>query len=321
MAAGIILSFVLHDGAVCDNMGAMKQWLCAMLAGVGLMIPAYAEVWALRLPETALVPSYAKATYVSRMHERHGGSHMGMQDYTVNLPFVDARRSHVGSWWYNIQANVTATIMDVGGTLNLRRDELFEFGVPVTIVRPLHDGKDKFMFTIMPRYSGDDVSSAHAWDLAMVADYSIKHSETLTYSIGLAASPRFAERVAVPYVSFYWQSSPDWLVRLRGYQLSALYRVTERLSVGPALGCLGGTWMVSTPKGQRILRVRSLMAAVTAEYNFAPVGKPKRVFVAALGSTLATSAELCNRTSRKDTIQAYHYKPGVVASLEVDFRF
>lgn len=292
-----------------------------MLACCCLLSPAYAELWALRLPETALVPSYTKATYLSRMHERHGGSHMGLQDYTINLPFVDARRSHIGSWWYNMQANVTATIMDVGGTMDLRRDALFEFGVPVTVVRPLHGGRDKFMFTLMPRYAGDGVSSAHAWDLAVVADYFITHSETFSYSVGVAASPRFAQYAAVPYVSFSWQATPEWLVRLRGYQLSALYRVTERLSVGPALSCQGGTWMVATPEGQRILRVRSLMATLMAEYDFAPVGKPKRVITAALGSTLATSAEFCDRTARKDAIQAHHYKPGVAVSLEVDFRF
>lgn len=304
-----------------DNIPAMKKWLCAMLAYAGLLSPAWAEMWALRLPETALVPSYSKATFLSRMHERHGGSHLGMQDYTINLPFVDARRSHIGPWWYNVQANVTATVMDVGGGLDLRRDALFEFGLPITAVRPLHDGRDKFMLTLMPRYAGDDVSSAHAWDVAVVADYFTKHSETFNYSIGLAASPRFAEYGVVPYIAFSWQATPDWLVRLRGYQLSALYRVTDRLSIGPALSNQGGNWMVSTPAGQRILRVRSLMAAVMAEYDFSPAGKPKRVFTAALGSTLATSAEFCERSAHKSTIEARHYKPGVAVSLEVDFRF
>lgn len=299
----------------------MKRWLCAIIAVMSLLSSARAEVWTLRLPETALVPSYAKATFLSRMHERHGGSHLGMQDYTVNLPFVDARHSHIGPWWYNVQANVTATIMDVGGTLDLRRDSLFEFGMPITAVRPLNGGRDKLMLTLMPRYAGDDVSSAHAWDLAFVADYFIKHSETFSYSVGLAASPRFAQYGVVPYFSFNWQATPDWLVRLRGYQLSALYRVTDRLSIGPALSNQGGTWMVSTPEGQRILRVRSLMAAVMAEYDFAPVGKPKRVITAALGSTLATSAQFCDRTARKHAISNYHYKPGIAASLEVDFRF
>lgn len=299
----------------------MKSWLCVILAWGCLLSAVKAEMCALRLPEPALVPSYSKATFLSRMHERHGGSHLGMQDYTINLPFVDPRHSHVGSWWFNMQANITATIMDVGGALSLRRDELFEFGVPVTVGRQMHGGRDMLMLTMMPRYAGDDVSSAHAMDLALVADYCAQYSDTLSYSVGVAVSPRFAEYGVVPYVAFSWQATPDWLLRLRGYQFSALYKVNDRFSIGPAISCQGGTWMVATPVGQRILRVRSLVASVIAEYNFGPEGKSKRMLIATLGSTLATAAEFCKRTADKDTIQAHHYKPGLAASLEVDFRF
>ena len=302
-------------------MHRMKKTLCMMMAAaaaVGSM--ARGEVWSLRMPQTGLLPSYAKATYLTRMHERHGGSHMGMQDYTLNIPFVDGRRSHVGSWWYNVQGNATATLMDVGGSLDLRRDALFDFAIPVTLIHPLPKNR-RLMLTAMPHYAGDGVHSAHAWDLSAVVDYAVKYSDTFAYSVGVAASPRFAQYAAVPYFFFSWNATQDWTVRLQGYQLTALYAVTERLRVGPSLSGEGGSWMVARPEGQRILRVRSLMAAMVAEYNFAAPGQSKRLFTASLGSTLATTAEICNRTARKESIETHHYKPGLAFSLEVDFRF
>ena len=292
-------------------------FLLLMLAGLG---SGREDLWTLRMPETSILPSYAKASYIGRMSERHGGSHLGLQDYTVNVPFADGRRSHVGKWFYNVQANISATIMDVGGELDLRRDELLSVALPISVIRPLENGK-RLMFTAMPRYVGDTVSSAHAWDMVLVAEYSVKASETLSYSVGLAASPRFADYVVVPYIAFRWQPVPDWMVRMRGYQLAALYKVNERLRVGPAISNEGGAWMVSTPRGQRIFRVRSLALAGLAEYDFSVPGKSKRMLNLAVGATVATTAEFCRRSLGRDVEEPRHYHPGFYLAGEVDFRF
>lgn len=307
----------------------MKRWLLILLLSKKILLvllllantgEGREDLWTLRMPETAMLPSYAKTTYISRAGERHGGSYLGLQDYTVNIPFADGRRSHVGKWYCNVQANVNVTVMNVGGELDLRRDELFVFSLPVSMVRPLENG-NRVMITIMPRYSGDMVSSAHAWDLAVASDYTVKMSDKFSYSIGLALSPRFADYVVAPYLSLRWEPTEDWVVRLRGYQLAALYGVTEKLRIGPVLSNEGGSWMVSTPEGQRIFRVRSLALAGLLEYDFSRPGKSKKMFSFAVGATLATTAEYCRRALGHESIEMRHYHPGVYLSAEVDFRF
>lgn len=245
---------------------------------------------------------------------------MGLQEYTLNVPFTDPRRSHVHNWWINMQGNATVTLLDVGGDLDLRKNELFDFSIPVTLIRPI-DRNRKFMFTLMPHIASDGVHPSHAWDLAAMADYSVQVNDKFTYSIGLAASPRFADYVVVPYVSFDWKPTPDWQVRMRGYRLSAMYKVNERLSVGPAVGGEGGTWMVSTEAGERVLRVRSLAVAGVVEYDFSKAGQSKRILTAAVGTTLATSVDICKRNLDHDRQAGFHYKPGLLLSAGVDFRF
>lgn len=298
----------------------MKKWLCVILAVMGIQ-SVQAEVWSLRTPDTYLLPSYAKATYVSRMHERHGGSHLGWQEYTLNLPFTDPRRSRVGNWWLNVQGNASVSLMDVGGRLDLRKDELLDFSVPFTFIHPLEREGERVSITVMPRYAGDAAHSARSWDLTLVADYTQRYSDTFTYSIGLASSPRFADYAVVPYLSFHWKATPEWNVQLRGFRLSALYKMSEHLQVGPALSGEGGTWMVDTPVGERVLRVRSLTAAMMAEYDFSRAGQTKRIITAAVGTTLVTGAEICRRNASHDRQVGYHYKPGLVISAGVDFRF
>ena len=306
------------EGQVIRYAGVRKLlFIVLWLAAFG---NAREDLWTLHMPETAILPSYAKMTYISRAGERHGGSQLGMQDYTVNIPFADGRRSHVGKWFCNVQANVSATVMNVGGELNLRRDELFVFSSPISVIRPMENG-NRLMITAMPRYAGDTVSSARAWDLTLASDYTVKVSDKLSYSVGLAISPRFADYGAVPYVSFLWNPSEDWTIRLRGYQLAALYRVSPKLRIGPAFCNEGGSWMVSTPAGQRIFRVRSLALSGLAEYDFSRPGKSKKLLNIAVGATLATTAEYCRRSLDRDRIEMRHYHPGFYASAEVDFRF
>ncbi len=316
-------------GKKCDSIPSMKVSMAARLGVEGALLcvlwgtgvgSAREDLWTLRMPDTSILPSYVKASYLSRMSERHGGSHMGFQDYTVNVPFTDGRRSHVGKWLYSVQASMSATLMDVGGELDLRRDELWSFSLPVSMVRPLGE-KERLMMTAIPRYAGDMVSSAHAWDLAMAVEYSTKTSDAFSYSIGLAASPRFADYVVVPYITFHYQLSPDWMVRMRGYQLSALYKVNDQLRVGPSMSDEGGVWMVATPRGQRIFRVRSLALAGLVEYDLSSPGKNKRLFNLAMGATLATTAEYCQRSMGRDPIETRHYHPGFYLAGEVDFRF
>lgn len=297
----------------------MKKWVGIWVALAGVVC-GQEELWTLRLPDTAILPSYVRAAYISRMSERHGGSHLGMQEYTVNIPFADGRKSHVGKWWYNVQGNITTTLLDIGGGLDMRRDDLFDFSLPVTLIRQVQEGQ-RFMLTLIPRYAGDAVSSSRAWDLSVVADYFIKRGENLSYSLGLTASPRFGQYALVPYVTFSWQATDDWLMRLRGYKLSALYSVTPRLQVGPCLGGEGGSWMVKTEQGQRIFRLRSLTASLLVEYDFSRPGSSKKLLSLSVGGALATTAEFCNRKLSHDSYEQRHYHPGYYVALEADFRF
>lgn len=298
----------------------IAQVLMIILALVVGKAGAREELWTLRTPDTGMLPSYARVVYLSRMRERHGGSHLGMQEYSVNIPFADGRKSHIGKWYYNVQANVGVTLMDVGGQLDLRRDDLYDFSIPISVVRPFGESR-RAMVTLMPRYAGDTVSSARAWDLGVSAEYDSKVSETFVYGVGLAVSPRFGDQPVVPYFSFRWEPTPEWMLRFRGGQLAALYKMREDLRIGPALCYESGAWMVASSYGQRIFRMKSLALAGLVEYNFAQPGAPKKMLNLAVGMSLVTTAEFCQRRADHDTIKMRHYKPGAFVAAEVDFRF
>lgn len=298
----------------------MKKSLFAGFILASIAVGAEHSAWRYHLPDTGIAPSYGSYTFVSMMGERHGGSRLGMQTYELTIPLSDPRQTGYGDWAINAQLDVRLSLLDTEGNLWLEHDEMYSASLPVTWIHQYASG-NRLTMTVAPAVASDFGGTSRFFDVLGGASYTIKQSETLSYSIGVGASPRFAYYVIVPMVGFDWQADADWNVSLRFNRLSAMYRVNERLFVGPFVSGYNHTWMVSTDAGDKIFRFRSLVAGFTGEYDFSRAGQRKRIITASLGSTLVSTAQFCKRNASKEPETTLHYKPGLFVSLGVDFRF
>lgn len=282
---------------------------------------AVSPEWRYNLPESGLMPSYGKFEWFTRMGERHSrGSELSWQSYGIALPLSDPRQTGWGDTMVNIQFDAKATIFNTGGSLWLNKDVLYNFALPITFIHQEASG-NRWTLGVAPEVASDAGAVEHGLDVVAYAFYTVKKSETFSYSLGVACSPRFAEYLLLPMVRFEWKPNELWNVSLKGYELKAMYQATERLSVGPFAAARGGIWAVETDAGDRIFRARSLVVGAAAEYDFSQPGQTKRIITAAVGSTVATSAEFMKRNADKDTISNQHYRPALYFSLGVDFRF
>lgn len=283
-------------------------------------LAAEPATWQYSLPDSGVAPSYAAVTAISQMGERHGGSKLGLQSFELTLPLSDPRKTHYGDWHINAQFDMRFTLLDAEGNLALEHDEMYSASLPLTLIHSDKAG-NRVSVTVAPAVASDFGGTNRFFDMVGGATYTVKHSDTLSYTVGLGVSPRFATHAVVPMVGFSWQANDAWEVSLRFYKLSAMYKVNERVTVGPFLSGYNHSWMVTTRHGDNILRFRSLVAGVTGEYDFSSAGQRKRIITASVGSTLATTAQFCERTADKDAIESHHYKPGIYLSVGVDFRF
>lgn len=274
-----------------------------------------------KTPTTGLLPSHVNVEFATRMGERHGGSDLSWSSYNITLPFLDPRKSNIGSWAVNAQADLHATLLSAGGDLDLRRNELYSFTLPVSFISPEKAGNSRLVLALAPAVSTDFAGTAHCFDFTAGAFYSEKTGENFSYMAGLAVSPRFAAYGIAPVFNFNWSVSPQWEIALSRYKLSALYQGGGRLRIGPFVSTRGGAWMVDTPAGDRLFRITTLIAGLTGEYDFHQAGERKRVIYASVGSTIATTAGYYRRNFKKDNITVHHYHPGFYASFGVDFRF
>ncbi len=276
--------------------------------------------WNHKLPESGLFPSYFSLEGVSSMSERHGDSSLSWQKVGLSIPLADPRRSGGKDWNFNASFNAEVTFMDTCGAFDLRRNELYTLSLPLSVIVPEEDG-DFLIFAVAPSAASDFVHRAHSFHVNMLLSYSVKYSETLTYSVGLGHSPDATVMGVMPVFSFDWKVTPEWNVKLNALRFSVMRDMGDGLSVGVFANGAGGSWAVNTEQGTRMLRVRSLVAGFTAEYDFSKPGETKRIVTMSVGSTLMTSADVCWYNSDLDRVEGHHYHPGLYVSSSVDFRF
>lgn len=272
------------------------------------------------LPDTGLAPSFGEITYISRMRERHGGSHLSMQRYELTIPLSDPRKTRWNDININAQLDTEITVFNAGGSLTLKNEVMYNIALPISFIKSLPNGNN-FIAGFASNLSTDGHAIEHGIDVSAYAMYTMKKSDTLSFTIGAGVSPRFAKYIVGPIFGFEWKPNRDWTIDMSGYHLSALYKVNERLRVGPFATAEGGNWAVETPTGDKYFRLNALILGLTGEYNFAEAGQSKRIFNLSVGSNVATRADFMKRNAGKDSVQTHHYKPALYVSAEVDFRF
>lgn len=298
--------------------GFFVAWMMGTAAAVAVDVGAMS--WHFNMPETGVTPSAAFIDVVTDMSERHGkASSIGWQQYSLSIPFLDPRQSGNEVWHIGASANFELTAMHASG-LDLKRDEFFHLNLPVTLIRPLPQGK-RLVVAVVPTYDGDLETAGAAFDLGGYADYRFHRTETFSASVGLMVAPQRLAYGMLPFFGFEWNPTPEWQIKLQGYNLTAMRRMNERLSVGAFAKGEGGTWVVSTSRGDKLFSASSLVVGGRVEYDFAEPGRQKRILTASLGAVVSTSVKYEQLNREKKSIGTRHYHPGMYFSVGMDCRF
>ena len=171
------------------------------------------------LPDSGLAPSFAEATFLTHMHERHGGSGLSMQSYALTIPLSDPRKTHWNNISINAQLDTKITVFNADGNLTLNNEVMYNVALPISFIQTMPNG-NRLIVGIAPELATDGEAISHGADLAAYAMYTVRKNEVFSYTFGIGISPRFAECFAVPFFGFEWQPTQDWTVSLQGYKLS-----------------------------------------------------------------------------------------------------
>lgn len=298
----------------------VESWLDNWMDHTTSIAQEFCNSWRHELPETGMMPSFITAEFTSNMGERHGGSSLSWQELGINLPLADPRRSGGKNWMFNASLNAEVTFMNPEGAFDLRRNELYQLSMPLSVLVP-HKESNMMVFAVSPSLASDFVHRAHSFHFNMLGTYRISCSESFSYSVGLAYAPTAGDWSIMPVLTFDWQVTPEWVIYMSGYKVAAMRDMGQGLRAGVFVQTAGGSWAVDTPSGTRLLRVRSLVSGVTTEYDFSKPGQTKRIVALSLGCTLATAADICEFNSDRNREESHHYHPGLFVSGCVDFRF
>lgn len=314
MKKTLALLLTLAPGALAE------EWFDTWVDDTSALAWSLYSDWHHKLPESGLFPSFVSFETVSNMGERHGGSTLSWQQMGLCVPLADPRQSGGKDWMFNASLNAEVTLMDADGAFDLRRNELYNFSLPVSAIIPRDNG-DLMIFAVAPAFASDFVHRAHSFHVNLLFSYNVEYSENFTYSVGLGHSPDATIMGVMPVFSFDWKMTPDWSMRLSGLHFCVMRNMGQGLALGLFADGAGGSWAVNTDGGTRMLRVRSMVAGLKAEYDFSKPGETKRIAQLEIGSTLITTADILEYNSELDRVEGHHYHPGLYISGAVDFRF
>ena len=210
--------------------------------------------------------------------------------------------------------------MHAGG-FGLRKRELYDFALPLSLIRNYPSG-NRLILAAAPTIASDFVKWDRALSMNGLVEYRIKASECFSYAFGVACTPRLVSWGLIPVASFEWQPCDNWNVKLGGARLTVMRDLPRGWSAGFFASGVGGSWAVSADDGNtRLFRVRSLVMGGMAEWDFSRPGQRKRIVNFAVGMPVLTTAEYCRFNASKKTLGKRHYGTGVYATAAIDFRF
>ncbi len=277
------------------------------------------EDWDYNLPATGLMPSYINYKTQLTSDARHGNSSFGMHQANLSIPLSDPRQSHLKEWRIALSLDIEYTHIESNEGLTLRHDDLYRFALPISVLN--FSDKRNIIISLFPSISSDFETMNRSASLGGLFGYTLKPTETFSYTLALGYFPRGVIFGITPAINFSWEFAPEWELSLHQTTLAVEYQFTERNSLALFAEYNGEAWTIHSEEAMHWLSISSVVVGAQWEYNFAPEGAPKQVIRAQVGVPLYTTVEIQERNYDQDTQHGRTYKPSVSFSLGLDFRF
>lgn len=277
--------------------------------------------WRYGLPDSGLVPDSFSYELISRADARDGESAFGMQQFGLSVPLSDPRKTGYKKWSLAFEFDAAITEVNTAGTITLDEETLYALNLPVALVRAYESG-NRLTMALVPSLASDMGHTAGAFTLGALANYRIQHSETLSYSFGLAYSQRYDRNGIFPVLGFDWKINNDWTLSLSGLDLALEYQFTDQFKMGPFIGVSGNSWTIHTEDGQKWLRTQSVMLGLKGTYALPTEdGKAKNVIDFAVGSTIFSRVKIEEHNwSQNEQLKEY-YEPSLYVSCGFNLKF
>lgn len=277
--------------------------------------------WRYGLPDAGLAPDSFSYEFINRADARDGESAFGMQQFGLSVPLSDPRKTGYQKWALAFEFDASITEVNTAGTITLDEETLYAVNLPVALVRAYESG-NRLTLALVPSLASDMGHTDGAFTLGALANYRIKHSDSLSYSFGLAYSQRYDRNGIFPVIGFDWKIDQEWTLSLSGLDLALEYQFSEQFKMGPFVGLSGNSWTIHTDDGQQWLRTQSVMVGVKGAYTLsAEEGKAGNVIDFAIGSTIFSRMKIEEHSWSQNELMKEYYEPSLYVSCGFNLKF
>ncbi len=260
------------------------------------------------------VPNDVYAEYLGNMSFNGGHGRVQVVNTVMTIPFVNPRNKAWWGWHLDVKGSVRATWLDCEGRNLLDEDNLYTIGLHATVSRKL--GRvSQLQLGFTPQYSSDfDVMSHHNFYVGGYAAFSVKASDALLYTVGIAYMPDYYRSIVLPLVSLHWRYAPAWELRMEGMRLSTVCVAGERFQWGPFFQWNTGVWTVHRDRSTQQFRMNNALIGMGATYASKLASGTTLSFLGDLGCSFNNIFRVRD-ASGEHTLEKYRAHPGLYARL------
>ncbi len=215
----------------------------------------------------SFIPNDVYMEYIGNMQFNGGRGHVEVLNAVVSIPFVNPQRAVWHGWHLDARATARLTWLDCSGHNLVDEDGLYTLGAQVSVARAIGRAT-QLQLGVTPQFSSDfDVMSHHNFYVGGYLAFSVKASDTLRYTVGVAYMPDFYRSLVLPVLSLQWRFNPLWELRVEGSRISAVCMAHERFQFGPFFQWNMGVWTVHRQRQTQQLRMSNCIAGIGSTYE------------------------------------------------------
>ncbi len=266
------------------------------------------------------IPNDVYTEYFGKTSFNGGRGRVQVVNTVLTVPFVNPQRAVWHGWHLDVKGTSRLTWLDCEGRNLLDEDNLYTIGMQASVARTL--GRvTQIQLGVTPQFSTDfDLMSHHNFYVGGYLAFSVKASDNLRYTVGIAYMPDYYRSLVLPVLSLKWRYHPMWELRVEGARLSTMNVASERFHWGPFFQWNTGVWTVHRRRQTQQFRVTNCILGLGATYDVKLSGGGTLSFLGDVGGTFNNVFRIRD-ASGEHTLEKYRVHPGFYGRLGLRFAF
>lgn len=270
--------------------------------------------------QRAFVPNDMYLEYFGNMSLSSQSAHLHMFNAYLSLPVTTSENTQWHGWQFDSRVSLRATWLENSGQKVLDENRLYTVGFQASVGHSI--GRNFYgQIGVVPEISSDfDVMSHENFFLGCYGAVSMRASDNLRFTLGVAYMPDYYEHDFFPLIGLAWRFNPAWEARVEASRFSVVSVAHDKFQWGPFFQWNSAMWTVHRHRETQQFRMTNCILGVGCTYDIQTASGTKVQLLGDLGCSFYNTFRVRDKHGN-ETREKYRAHPGVYmrAGMQITF--